>query len=63
MLTPKDVLYLEDVLDQSLVLHKRISQELSLISNKEVKSCFQNVQKELKNHYKTLLNILESEAK
>lgn len=63
MLTPKDVLYLEDVLDQSLVLNKRISQELSLIQNKEVKSCFEDVQKQLKEHYKTLLQILESEAK
>ena len=52
MLTPKDVLYMEDILDQTLVLNKRV-----------VKTCFENVQEKLKEHYQTLLAILESEAK
>lgn len=63
MLTPKDILYLQDVLDQTLVLHKRIQHELPCIQNEEVSQCFTNVQDKLKEHYDTLLNILESEAK
>lgn len=63
MLTPKDVLYLEDVLDQTLVLNKRIAHETTLIECEEVKTCFEEVNKKLKDHYKTLVKILEKEAK
>lgn len=63
MLTPKDVLYLTDLLDQTLVLNKRVANDLTMIQSEDVKKCFENVQKKLKEHYQELLAILESEAK
>lgn len=63
MLTPKDVLYMEDILDQTLVLNKRVANDITMIQNEDVKTCFENVQEKLKEHYQTLLAILESEAK
>ncbi|MEO2189728.1 oxidoreductase [[Clostridium] innocuum] len=63
MLTPKDVLYMEDILDQTLVLNKRVANDISMIQSEDVKTCFENVQGKLKEHYQTLLAILESEAK
>lgn len=63
MLTPKDVLYLEDLLDQTLVLNKRVANDMTMIENEEVKNCFENVNEKLKEHYQSLLKILEKEAK
>ena len=63
MLTPKDVLYMEDILDQTLVLNKRVANDISMLQSEDVKTCFENVQEKLKEHYQTLLAILESEAK
>lgn len=63
MVTPKDVLYLEDMLDQTLVLNKRIASDLTLLENEDVKACFETVNKKLKEHYQALLKILEKEAK
>lgn len=63
MLTPKDVLYLEDVLDQTCVLSKRITHESTLLTTKEVVQCFEKVNKQLKKNYDQLLKLLEQEAK
>jgi hypothetical protein len=63
MLTPKDVLYLEDLLDQTLVLNKRITNDITMLSTEEVVTCFEDVNKNLKEHYQTLLQILEKEVK
>ena len=63
MLTPKDVLYMEDILDQTLVLNKRVANDITMNQSEDVKTCFENVQEKLKEHYQTLLAILESEAK
>lgn len=63
ILTPKDVLYMSDVLDQTLVLNKRIGNDLTLIENADVKHCFEHVNQKLVDHYDTLLKILEREAK
>lgn len=62
MLTAKDVLYLSDILDQTLALNKRIANDLTMIENKEVKECFQHVNKVLCENYRTLLKQLEREA-
>lgn len=62
MLTPKDVLYITDILDQTLVLNKRIGNDLTLLENEEVKQCFTNVNEKLREHYDTLLELLEKEA-
>ena len=63
MLTPKDVLYLEDLLDQTLVLNKRITNDITMLSTEEFVTCFEDVNKNLKEHYQTLLQILEKEVK
>ena len=63
MLTPKDVLYMEDILDQTLVLNKRVANDITMNQSEDVKTCFENVQEKLKEHYQTFLAILESEAK
>ena len=63
MLTPKDVLYLEDLLDQTLVLNKRITNDITMLSTEEVVTYFEDVNKNLKEHYQTLLQILEKEVK
>lgn len=62
MLTPKDVLYLEDLLDQTLVLNKRVANDVTMLSTEEVKTCFENVNEKLKEHYKKMVQILEKEA-
>ena len=49
--------------DQTLVLNKRVANDISMIQSEDVKTCFENVQEKLKEHYQTLLAILESEAK
>ena len=63
MLAHTDGLYMEDIMDQTLVLNKRVAYDITMIQSEEVKSCFENVQEKLKEHYQTLLEILESEAK
>ena len=63
MLTPKDVLYLEDLLDQTLVLNKRIANDTTMLSTQEVKTCFGEVNEKLKEHYHSLVEILAKEAK
>ncbi|WP_416326323.1 oxidoreductase [[Eubacterium] hominis] len=63
MLTPKDVLYLEDLLDQTLVLNKRIANDVTMLSTPEVKTCFEDVNEKLKEHYQAMVKILEKEAK
>lgn len=63
MLTPKDVLYISDILDQTLVLNKRIGNDLTMIENEEVKTCFEHVNEKLREHYDTLLDVLKKEAK
>ena len=62
MLTPKDVLYLEDVLDQTFVLSKRLENETELLETEEVIECIQNSNEKLKELFKDLLSILEEEA-
>lgn len=63
MLTPKDVLYLNDLLDQTLVLNKRVANDVTMIQCEEVKTCFEDVNEKLKESYKTMVKILEKEAK
>ena len=62
MLTPKDVLYLEDLLDQTFVLNKRITNDVTMIQNEEVKTCFEEVNTNAK-HYHTMVELLQKEVK
>lgn len=61
MLTPKDVLYCSDVLDQFSSLIIRMEEEKKLISNKDVKNCFISTQKSLTQAFGDVLTILEEE--
>lgn len=63
MLTPKDVLYLEDMLDQTFVLNKRIANDVTMIQNEEVKTCFEEVNSKLAEHYHTMVELLKKEVK
>lgn len=63
MLTPKDVLYLSDVLDQTLVLNKRLQAEIPMLQTAEVEKCFTHVNSELCKQFDSLLKLLEKEAK
>ena len=56
MLTPKDIMYFNDLLDQTLVLNKRIANELEALSNKDVNQT-------LHDNYMTMCDILKKEAK
>ena len=62
MLTAKDVLYLSDILDQTLVLNKRVANDLTMIKDKDVDKCFQHVNEVLCECYRNLLKQLEREA-
>ncbi len=62
MLTGKDVLYLTDILDQTLVLNLRVANDLTMIKDKEVKACFLHVNEVLCESYRSLLAQLEREA-
>jgi uncharacterized protein (UPF0335 family) len=61
MLTAKDVLYCSDVLDQFSSLIIRMEEEKKIISNKEVKNCFNKTQKGLTQAFADVLTILEEE--
>lgn len=63
ILTGKDVLYLNDLLDQCDVLSKRITHEIPLIQNENVQQCFEEVNQEIIHQYDALLELLSKEAK
>lgn len=63
MLTPKDIMYFNDLLNQTLVLNKRIANELEALSNKDVQTCFEDVNQTLHDNYMTMCDILKKEAK
>ena len=56
-------MYFNDLLDQTLVLNKRIANELEALSNKDVQICFEDVNQTLHNNYMTMCDILKKEAK
>ena len=63
MLTSKDILYMQDLLDQTFVLYKRIQHESTLLQTKEIITCFQKTEKQLCKNYKQLVSILHEEVK
>ena len=63
MLTSKDILYMQDLLDQTFVLYKRIQHESTLLQTKEIITCFQKTEKQLSKNYKQLVSILQEEVK
>lgn len=63
MLTSKDILYMQDLLDQTFVLYKRIQHESTHLQTKEIITCFQKTEKQLCKNYKQLVSILQEEVK
>ena len=63
MLTSKDILYMQDLLDQTFVLYKHIQHESTLLQTKEIITCFQKTEKQLCKNYKQLVSILQEEVK
>lgn len=63
MLTPKDIMYFNDVLDQIAVLKNRLAHEVTLLETEEIIQCFEDVQSQLLTSYDDLLSILKKEAK
>ena len=63
MLTSKDILYMQDLLDQTFVLYKRSQHESTLLQTKEIITCFQKTEKQLCKNSKQLVSILQEEVK
>ena len=61
-LTPKDLLYIEDIINATMILYKKTCLEQELVQDKQLKKHLENVCSDLKNQGQTLLQILE-EAK
>ncbi len=63
MLTGKDLLYIEDCLGQTEVLYKRLTHDMTLLEEDDVKKEFQKCNDKLKKQFKKLVDILEKEVK
>lgn len=61
VLSPKDCSYIEDCLEQTLVLHKRLTHEKELLSITSLCDLFDEVNSTLAGAYNTLLELLEKE--
>lgn len=61
VLSPKDCSYIEDCLEQTLVLHKRCTHEKELLETVSLCDLFEEVNATLAGAYNTLLDILEKE--
>lgn len=59
MLTPKDALYIEDLLNQSLSLNKRLAHEVTLLKDKDLIKEVNNVNKKLASQYSTMVQLIK----
>lgn len=59
MLSPKDVLYISDILRMILVTHKKLTDTLPTIQDEDVKTQFEDASVLLKDQYMTLLGLLK----
>lgn len=59
MITPKDLLYLEDLLSHILVFNKKCKHYLTLVNNQQVHDQISQVENMLATTYDELLSILE----
>ena len=59
LLTPKDCLYLEDLLNQTFTCLKRFEEESALLTTPELKTTHKKVMKDIKQLYQTMLSIIE----
>lgn len=61
-LTAKDCLYIEDIINASMLIYKKTNLEKELLQDKELKTHLENICTDLKTQSNTLLQILK-EAK
>lgn len=59
MISPKDLLYLEDLLSHTLVFVKKCKHYITLVNNNDVKEHLEKVSDLLTNQYDELIEILE----
>lgn len=59
MLTPKDCLYIEDMLQQSLTLNKRLAHEVTLLQDKDLINQVNEVMEKLAKEYHCLVTMLK----
>ena len=62
MITGKDLLYMEDMLDQSLMLDKRLNNEMSILQDKACIDQAKAVQTMIKDYYAKILQLLKQEV-
>ena len=63
MLSTKDVLYLSDILDQISVLNQKITNDIAIIQDSNIKSHVEEINQSFVSEFDTLLNILKKESK
>lgn len=59
MITSKDLLYLEDMMNWNLIMYKKLNVFLELVEDSEVLEILTKTKKMHLKHYKELLNTLE----
>ena len=58
-LTPKDCLYIEDIVNASMLIYKKISLEKEQLQDKELDTYLNNVCEDLKQQATTLTNLMK----
>ncbi len=58
MLTPKDCLYLEDLMNVTLTLSKKSKYYANLVKEKQIQALFKSLERKLNSEYTKLLNII-----
>jgi len=59
LISPKDLLYLEDLLSHILVFAKKCKHYKTLVNNQQVKEQISSVEEMLTSHYDELIDVLE----
>ena len=59
MITPKDLLYIEDMMNWNLVMNKKLGAFIECCDSDEVNDLLNKAKKMHKKHFKDLLNIIE----
>ncbi len=61
MLTPKDCLYLEDLMNVTLTLSKKSKFYATLIKEKQIQSLIKSIERKLNSEYNKLLEIIKGQ--
>ena len=60
-LTPKDCLYIEDIVNATMLTYKKISLEKELCQDKDITNYLDNVSSTIKQQASTLTNLLKGD--